>query len=634
MIDSRYLLAAKLSLDIFLGVLASYLAFWLRLGGDLSEFQDSINIYILAVIPLKAVLAYFFKTNRQFWRYCSTQDLLNITKLCGIFILFQSTLIFMMHTFLRVPRSIPTLDGLLTLLMMGAVRMAWRLHHERKGLSPLPHTVKKVLIAGAGEAGAMIAKEMLKHQESGMVPIGFLDDDSTKYGINILGIPVMGKLSDLSRLVKIHDISEIVIAMPSAPGKVTRNVTELAGKAHVKSRTMPGLHELVSGKISISSLRNIEVEDLLKRDPVRLDMDDIAGYLTGKVVLITGAGGSIGSEIVRQTIRFAPEEIILLGRGENSLFNIENEIKRNYPEIMFSTVVCDVRNSEKLERVFNRYMPEVVFHAAAHKHVPMMEGNADEAILNNVGGTKNMIELSLRYGTRKFVNISTDKAVNPSSIMGASKRVAEMVVRQGAARAMEGDSFISVRFGNVLGSRGSVIPLFREQIRRGGPVTVTHPDMTRYFMTIPEAAQLVLQAGGMNGNGTVYVLDMGDPIKITELAKDLIRLSGLEPGKDIEIAYTGIRPGEKLFEELLTAEEGTVATRHDKIFSAKSTVLPADLDAKLEELFQHAHKGDKLSLYRVLEKIIPKCNFKKGKGSNDASEETNSNISAKSQPER
>ena len=610
MIDSRYLLAAKLSLDIFLGILASYLAFWLRLGGDLSEFQDSINIYILAAIPLKAVLAYFFKTNRQFWRYCSTQDLLNMTKLCGIFILFQSTLIFMMHTFLRVPRSIPTLDGLLTLLMMGAARMAWRLYHERKGLSPLPHTVKKILIAGAGEAGAMIAKEMLKHQESGMVPIGFLDDDSTKYGINILGIPVMGKLSDLSRLVKIHDISEIVIAMPSAPGKVTRNVTELAGKAHVKSRTMPGLHELVSGKISISSLRNIEVEDLLKRDPVRLDMDDIAGYLTGKVVLITGAGGSIGSEVVRQTIRFAPEKIILLGRGENSLFNIENEIKRNYPEIRFSTVVCDVRNSEKLERVFNRYMPEVVFHAAAHKHVPMMEGNADEAILNNVGGTKNMIELSLRYGTRKFVNISTDKAVNPSSIMGASKRVAEMVVRQGAARAREGDSFISVRFGNVLGSRGSVIPLFREQIRRGGPVTVTHPDMTRYFMTIPEAAQLVLQAGGMNGNGTVYVLDMGDPIKITELAKDLIRLSGLEPGKDIEIAYTGIRPGEKLFEELLTAEEGTVATRHDKIFSAKSTVLPADLDAKLEELFAAAHAGDTRGIYDTFGEIIPKSNLK------------------------
>jgi len=604
MINPKYLLAAKLSLDISLGILASALAFWLRLGSLLSSFQDSIRIYILVAIPLKAILMYFFKTNRQFWRYCSTQDLLNITKLCGIFLLFQSTLIFLMHTFLLVPRSIPTLDGLLTLLLMGAARMTWRIYYERKGLSPLPHTVKKILIAGAGEAGAMIAKEMLKHQESGMVPIGFLDDDSTKYGINILGIPVMGNLADLPGIVKTHDVSEVVIAMPSASGKTTRNVIELARKAHIKSKIMPGLHDLISGKVSISNLRNVEVEDLLKRDQVVLDIKDIAGYLKDKIVLITGAGGSIGSEMVRQTSRFSPNRIILLGRGENSLFNIENEMKRNYGEIPFSTVVCDVRNDEKLERVFRQYMPEVVFHAAAHKHVPMMESNTDEAILNNVGGTRNLVKLSLKYGVSRFVNISTDKAVNPTSIMGASKRVAEMVVREGAAEAEGENSFISVRFGNVLGSRGSVIPLFREQIRYGGPVTVTHPDMTRYFMTIPEAAQLVLQAGGMNGNGTVYVLDMGDPVKITDLAKDLIRLSGLEPGTDIDIAYTGIRPGEKLFEELLTAEEGTVATRHDKIFSAKSSALPPDLDERLEELFAAAHAGDTRGIYDTLDILI------------------------------
>jgi FlaA1/EpsC-like NDP-sugar epimerase len=442
-----------------------------------------------------------------------------------------------------------------------------------------------------------------------MNPIGFLDDDVAKLNQQILGLPVFGNLERLPEIARSYLLDEVLIAIPSAPGDVTRRVIDLARNANVPFRIIPALYDLVSGTVSISSIRNIEVEDLLRRDPVKLDMENIASYLEGKVVLVTGAGGSIGSELVRQICRFNPGHIILLGRGENSLFNIENQIKKTFPDVDFSTVVCDVRNSRRIDRIFQEYAPQVVFHTAAHKHVPMMERNPEEAILNNVGGTQNLVKSALEYGVQRFVNISTDKAVNPTSIMGASKRAAEMVVRRAATQAKEGQSFISVRFGNVLGSRGSVIPMFREQIRQGGPVTVTHPDMQRYFMTIPEASQLVLQAAAMNGNGSVYVLDMGEPVKIVDLAKDLIKLSGLEPYTDIDITYTGIRPGEKLFEELLTAEEGTLTTKHDKIFSAKSPTLPQDLEEKMEALFSAAHAADKNSIYKALDNLIPRSNF-------------------------
>ena len=609
MIKAKHMLTAKFILDIFLGLTASFLAFWLRLGGDLSVFQESMRIYLMVSLPLKAILMNQFRVNKQFWRYSSIQDLTGIIKLCGIFILFQSTLIFLMHTFLRVPRSVPTIDGLLTLFFMGFARLAWRLYHEKTGLSPLPRITRRVLVVGAGEAGTMMSKEMMKHPESGMIPIGFLDDDTTKHHINILGLPVFGELAILPQVVKDEDVSEILIAMPSVPGEVTRNVMDLARKARVPFRTMPGLHELVSGKVTISNIRKVEVEDLLRREPVDLHLEEIADYLDNKTVLITGAGGSIGSELVRQVLNFNPLRVVLLGRGENSLFQVENQLKRDYPEADYRVVISDVRLMDKTRRVFQSCRPQVVFHAAAHKHVPLMENNPDEAIFNNIGGTNNLVQCALEFGAERFVNISTDKAVNPSSIMGASKRVAEMVVRRGAERASPGQAFISVRFGNVLGSRGSVVPMFKEQIQRGGPVTVTHPEMQRYFMTIPEAVQLVLQAGGMNGNGTVYVLDMGKPIKILDLAKDLIRLSGFEPSVDIDIVYSGIRPGEKLFEELLTAEEGTLATKHDKIFFAKNPNLPDHLEDHLEDLFASAHRGDSAAIYRAFEKLVPHCRF-------------------------
>lgn len=602
-------LTAKIVLDLFLAIGASFLAFWIRLDGTILSYLTSIKIYMAGSIVIKTFLLFQFKTHKQFWRHSSVEDLLDLIKICGIFVFIQSTLFFLLGPTMKIPRSIPVLDGGVMLVLMGTLRLVWRLYNERNQYFGRRGNLKNILIVGAGDAGTMIAKEMGKHPESGMVPIGYLDDDITKHKLNILGIPVLGSINDLPLMVKGRNIDEVLIALPSVSGELTRKIVDLAREAHVPYRIMPGLHELVSGKVKISSIRNVEVEDLLRRDPVSLDIENIAGYLNDKMVLITGAGGSIGSEIVRQVARFNPKRIILLGRGENSLFNIENEIKKNFDDTPFSTVVCDVRYKEKVERVFHTYRPQVVFHAAAHKHVPMMESNSDEAILNNVGGTSNLVELSLEYGVQHFVNISTDKAVNPTSIMGASKRASEMLVRKAAAMAKENQSFISVRFGNVLGSRGSVIPMFKEQIRNGGPVTVTHPEMTRYFMTIPEAAQLVLQAGGMNGNGTVYVLDMGKPVKIVDLAKDLIKLSGFEPHVDIEIVYSGIRPGEKLYEELLTAEEGTKATKHNKIFFAKSPPLPADLDEKIETLFQSAHKGNKADICKAFERLIPKCNF-------------------------
>ena len=610
MLYKKHILTIKILIDISLAGVASFLAFWVRLDGMLSSYVTSLYYYSIAALCVKLILILGFRTHQQVWRHSSIQDLFSLIKLCGIFIMVQSTLLFLFSTWISIPRSIPTLDGIATLVLLGAMRLIWRYYGE-KDLFFYRHSdeFRQIIIIGAGEAGAMIAKVMLKHPEAGMKPIGFLDDDLSKYDQKIMGLPVFGNIQKLTDVAGNHKVDEIIIAIPSAPGNITREVVNIAQKAGLPFRIIPGLYEVVSGNVSISSIREIKVEDLLKRDPIRLDLANIASYLQGKTILVTGAGGSIGSELVRQVSRFNPGHIILLGRGENSLFNIENQVNKTFPDISFSTVVCDIRNSRRVQKIFRDFRPLVVFHAAAHKHVPMMEKNAEEAVLNNIGGTQNLVKCALEFEVLRFVNISTDKAVNPTSIMGASKRAAEMVVRKAAACAKQEQSFISVRFGNVLGSRGSVIPMFKEQISRGGPVTVTHPEMQRYFMTIPEASQLVLQAAGMNNNGTVYVLDMGEPVKILDLAKDLIRLSGLEPFADIDITYTGIRPGEKLYEELLTAEEGTMSTKHDKIFSAKSSTLPQDLDEKMDILFAAAHSGDRAGIYKAFENIVPKSNF-------------------------
>ncbi|BDB11810.1 polysaccharide biosynthesis protein [Thermus thermophilus] len=485
------------------------------------------------------------------------------------------------------------------------MRLGVRLYWEEKKGRGKGGTKKRVLVVGAGEAGTMVVREMLRHPEAGLYPVGFLDDDPNKRGQTIAGVRVVGALDDLPRAVRALEVDEVLVAIPSAPGSVVRKVVELARAVGVSYRILPGIHEILSGRVGLSQIREVRVEDLLRREPVRLNLEEIAGYLEGRVVLVTGAGGSIGSELVRQVARFHPEQVVLLGRGENSLFSLEKELEAQWPELRYKVVVADVRDQDRLRRVFQAYRPQVVFHAAAHKHVPLMEVQPDEAILNNVGGTHNVVKLCLEFGVERLVNISTDKAVNPTSVMGASKRVAEQVVAWGASRAAPGQVFVSVRFGNVLGSRGSVVPLFLEQIKRGGPVTVTHPEMRRYFMTIPEAAQLVLQAGGMGENGRVYVLDMGEPVRILDLAKDLIRLAGFEPYRDIDIVFTGVRPGEKLFEELLTAEEGTEASYHEKIWVAKPSALPREFPRLLEELDLAARRGDERRIRELLRQLIP-----------------------------
>ena len=613
MSKSKRMLLIKLCIDIMLGALAAYSAFALRIGLPLGKYAPRAFTYTYLSVFIKIAINFYFKLHRQSWRTVGTRDAMVLIKATVTLALVASSISFLVGGAYNIPRSIPLIDALAYAVFMGTSRFTCRTMFERAVGKKVGANKRRTLVIGAGEAGTMIVREMFRHPESGLVPVGFLDDDPMKRDTRFLGLDVFGAIKDLPHVVRHHGIEEVVIAMPSAPGSTVRRIVEIAKKTKVQYRIIPGIYEVLSGKVSISLLRPVEVEDLLRREPVKLDLDSIAGYITNKVVLVTGAGGSIGSEICRQVCHFSPKLLILLGRGENSLFNIEREIKEQFNAIPYKILVADVRNKSKMEKLFEKYKPEVVFHAAAHKHVPMMECNPDEAILNNIGGTQNLVKSALKFNTHYFVNISTDKAVNPTSIMGASKRVAEMVVRKAAIEAKEGQHFISVRFGNVLGSRGSVVPIFREQIRKGGPVTVTHPEMTRYFMTIPEAAQLVLQAGGMNKNGQVFVLDMGEPVKIVDLAKDIIRLSGFE-SEEVEIIYTGVRPGEKLYEELLTAEEGTTATHHEKIYEAKSNDLPNDMEGKLTSLFEAASSCNKQEIVSTLKEIVPRCKFKEIEG--------------------
>ncbi len=598
----------KLAIDIVLASATAWGAFAMRLGLPIPAlYRHSELVYILLSLSLKITMEFAFKLHKQSWRNIGVRDLTSIGRAVITFAMLMATISFLLGDYYRIPRSIPLIDALLLLTAWGGARLAVRVFSEGSIRKLGGGRNKRVLVVGAGDAGTMIVREMLRHPEARLIPVGFLDDDPGKRNATFLGYPVFGSVDQLSSVARSQGVDEILIAIPSVQGDAIRSILETARRVKIPARIIPGIWEVLSGKVNISSIRNVEVEDLLNRDPVRLDLDAIAGYIKGKTILITGAGGSIGSEIVRQLLPFDPKQLVLVGRGENSLFQIEQELKTHYDAPPFSVAVADVRNRERLERLFRRFHPEVIFHAAAHKHVPLMEANPEEAILNNVCGTANLAELSLEHGTEVFVNISTDKAVNPTSVMGASKRVAEMVVRSTAMKNTSTGAFVSVRFGNVLGSRGSVIPTFKEQISRGGPVTVTHPDMTRYFMTIPEAAQLVLQAGGMRRNGSVFVLDMGEPVKIVDLARDLIRLSGLEPETDIPIAFTGIRPGEKLYEELLTAEEGTEASHFKKIFVAKNNDLPEDFEKLLEMLYAAAKAEERDEIRTTLGKIIQGC---------------------------
>ena len=606
----------KLSVDWFLScILCVLLAFYLRLEGSAFAYVHLIFPYMFVSTAALLVAEFIWRLPLRSWRSTGIPDLMALLKAMIFFGLSVSGLCFVGGTTFRVPRSIPIIHAFLSMLALGGVRMSFRCFCEHRGhqISGQCNGAKNVLIIGAGEAGTMIAREMLRHPEAGLKPIGFLDDDPAKKGIRILNLPVFGPIASLPEEVERHNIQEVLIAIPSGDGRLVRRIVDLSHKVNVSYRIIPGVYQVLSGAVSISQIRKVDIEDLLGRKPIKLDTDAISKYLRGKRILVTGAGGSIGSEIVRQVACFDPEFMVLLGRGENSLFELELEIKASFPDLKYKLIIADVQNRQKLESVFKEIRPQVVFHAAAHKHVPMMEENVDQAIINNVGGTKNVAELALKWGVERFVNISTDKAVNPTSVMGASKRIAEMVVRYIASKAKPGHTFVSVRFGNVLGSRGSVIPIFKRQIAEGGPVTVTHPKMKRYFMTIPEAAQLVLEAAALPYNGKVYVLDMGEPVMIKNLAEDLIKLSGFTPYEDIDIVYTGLRPGEKLFEELLTAEEGTVPSPHDKILIANQNDIDESFCEKLDYLLKVAHEGDVEEIIATIKSIVPNFRVDKEK---------------------
>ncbi len=607
-VDVRKRYMVKILLDFSVLLACAPLAVLIRMGHIHAVEMNMIIIYTALAAAPKLLGLRLFNVHRQSWHNVSVRDLFKIVMAIG----FATAIIFAVSLSFRslypIPFGVIAIDGMLSILILGFFRLFARIGNENKDQYLNGNSGKKnkrVLIIGAGSAGTMMARELFRHPENRMVPVGFIDDDPAKQSQRYLDLPVYGTIEQLREVVKKTNASMVLTAIPSNPA-VIREVVEITNSLKVDHQVLPRLSDLINGKVSISQIRTVDVQDLLGRDAVKLNMTEIADYIEGKTVLITGAGGSIGSEIVRQVCRFRPGLLLLVGRGENSIFQLQQELSRYHSETKYVPFITDVRDRVSLERIFSNYKPDLIFHAAAHKHVPLMEANPEQAVLNNILGTRNLVDLALQYDTERFVNISTDKAVNPTSVMGASKRVAEYVVESGAVRAQNDQIFVSVRFGNVLGSRGSVIPLFKEQIKKGGPVTVTDEQMTRYFMTIPEASQLVLQAGGMHNNGAVYVLDMGEPVRIVDLARDLIKLSGLKPDVDIKIRFTGTRPGEKLYEEILTAEEGTTHSRYEKIFMArKSGVGIENLDEMLGELTYAAEEGDQERIRECLYNMIP-----------------------------
>lgn len=613
---TRYRDFTKFILEAIVWSMVTVLAFLMRLDGNLTGYESEVILTTGTLFVLKSISIYYFGTFRQSWRNTGFRDLFTLLRsVLSVFLIFLlGSIVLRSVEGYAIPLSVPFIDVILSLLVLSGLRVATRFYFVYRNTGKMTHiNSKRVLIAGAGESGNMAAREMFRHPEAGLKPVAFMDDDKSKHGQKFLGLPVVGTIDEMKKAVDRRNIDEILIAMPSESGKVIRRVVDYAAETGVRYKIIPSIYDLISGKVTINQIRKVDVEDLLRRKPVQLNMGLIEGYISSRTILVTGAGGSIGSEIVKQISRFNPDNVILLGRGENSIHHLINDLDFSYPNLNYSVQIADIRDESTMERVFKTYKPDVIFHAAAHKHVPLMEANPEQAVFNNVQGTRNLINLSVKYKVTHFVNISTDKAVNPTSVMGASKRISEQIVQWGASEANSGQNFVSVRFGNVLGSRGSVIPKFKEQIKRGGPVSITHPEMVRYFMTIPEASQLVLQAGALKMNGSVFVLDMGDPVNIEKMARDLIVLSGFEPDKDIKIEYTGIRPGEKLYEELLTAEEGTDMTHHEKIYVARSVDSIDDLENQLNSLIYAAENGTREEVKRAIKELIPTYSLKEKK---------------------
>lgn len=599
----KYLL---ILIDAILINIAFYMAFFLRFDYHVAEPYLTLYKQTFIIFTLANIFTFiFFKQYKKIWRYVNLKDLIDLMVVITIGSAVSSLILFLLQ--INLPRSIYPLSWLLNIILIISSRIFYRYIMSNSKVKIKDVVFKNALIIGAGSAGQMLIRELKVHPEIGLKPVAILDDDRSKLFRSLEGVPIVGRIDDICKAIKENEIDEVIFAIPTAPNKLLKNVVNKLSELHMRAKTLPGIYELLNGKVSVKQIRDVDINDLLGRDPIKIDLDEMSSYIKGKRVMVTGGGGSIGSELCRQIAKFNPSNLIILDIYENNMYELQQELLRKYPHLRMTCLVASIRDEKKLNIIFKEYKPEIVFHAAAHKHVPLMEDNPQEAVKNNVYGTLNLVRCADLYNVKRFVMISTDKAVNPTSVMGATKRICEMIIQSFDKVSETG--FIAVRFGNVLGSNGSIIPLFKKQIAEGGPVTVTHEDVKRYFMTIPEAVQLIIQVGLMAEGGEIFVLDMGEPVKIIDLARDLIRLSGFEPDMDIPIKITGLRPGEKLFEELLMTDDIYTSTKHDKIFIEKPVFDDYNgLMLALEKYKSKIDDMDNVEVKTILKFLVPEYN--------------------------
>lgn len=597
-------------LDILIINITSFMALWTRFDFSIGNIEPRYISELLEYVPINTIITlgvfWIFKLYHSLWKFASVDELMNIIFATTASEIIQYTGMRFMH--IEIPRSYFPLHLIFMAGLVICSRFAYRFLRRASNQYHCESS-HRIMVIGAGDAANILIREMINSSYLDGKVVCAIDDDKLKIGKYIQGIKIVGNRNTILENVEKYGITDIIIAMPSASQKNTHDILNICKETSCKLKILPGVYQLINEEVSVSRLKNVDIEDLLGRDPIETNLDDVMGYVSGKVVMVTGGGGSIGSELCRQIVKYNPKQLIIIDIYENNAYDIQMELKRNYPELNLVVLIASIRNTKRMNLIFEEYHPEIIYHAAAHKHVPLMEDSPNEAIKNNVYGTLKIVRAADRYGVKRFIQISTDKAVNPTNIMGASKRLCEMIIQAYNNRSKT--EFVAVRFGNVLGSNGSVIPLFKRQIAEGGPVTVTHPDIIRYFMTIPEAVALVLQAGAYAKGGEIFVLDMGSPVKIDDMARNLIRLSGYIPDRDIQIKYTGLRPGEKLYEELLMDEEGLKETANRRIHIGQPIKFDEDVFfEKLEKVCAEA-SDESEHIRELVQELVTTYHYKK-----------------------